>query len=159
MPRDEFAPGCALLENGAKKKWKDGARRLRVHHVLCLPLYRGNGYSDAFCENMEQTIRWLRAYPDEPVLAVCEHDMVCAGCPNLTAWNGCRSSGRSVDEKDRNLARLLGICPGQKYTWRELLSLAEKNLTAAEFEASCRNCEWYEKGLCLYEKWKDSAQI
>ena len=40
-------------------------RELRVHHLLCIPMYRGNGYSDEFCRNMQEMIAALKVeFPD-----------------------------------------------------------------------------------------------
>lgn len=129
--------------------------KLRVHHLLCIPLFRGYGYSDGFCKNMESMIHTLERNIDEPLYAVCSPDIICAGCPNLTPQNTCRTSGVSVQKKDRALAEALGIIPGQKYTYRGLKAIAAKNLTEEIFVDSCKNCEWYAKGLCSFAKWVD----
>lgn len=128
--------------------------RLRIHHLLCIPLFVGYGYSDGFCENMEKMIGILEEQADEPLEAVCALDIICAGCPNLTGENTCRSGGARVEQKDHALAEALGIQPGQSYTYRELKTLASQRLTEEIFTNSCQNCEWYAKGLCSYEKWK-----
>lgn len=132
----------------------DEALRLRVHHLLCIPLYQGYGYGGDFCENMESVIRRLAGCPDTALRAVCGPDMICAGCPNLTARGACRTSGKNVDEKDRSLADQLGIREGGQYTYRQLLLRARQKLTEQIFDASCRNCEWYAGGLCSYQKWR-----
>lgn len=133
--------------------------KLRVHHLLCIPLFQGYGYSDSFCKNMEDMIGVLDEHADEPLQAVCSPDIICAGCPNLTAENTCAASGTSVEEKDRLLAEALGIMPGKEYTYRELRALAGKNLTEEIFTDSCKNCEWYAGGLCSFEKWKAGAKM
>lgn len=135
---------------------KKAGMRLRVHHLLCIPLYNGYGYGDAFCRNMEQVIERLETYADEPMAVVCSSDMICGNCPNLTAWNTCRTSGNHVDEKDKRLAKEFGIVPGTYYTYRQLKELVRRELTEQVFENSCRNCEWFAKGLCTYEKWRQS---
>ena len=40
-------------------------KKFRVHHILCTVLYRGEGYSGTFCDNMTQKVRELKADPDE----------------------------------------------------------------------------------------------
>lgn len=132
----------------------DGKARLRIHHLLCVPLYSGHGYSGPFCENMESVIAWLHAHRDEQLTAVCEPDMICAGCPNLTPDHACKSSGSSVEQKDEKLADALGILPGESYTYRQLQNIAGDQLTKEIFVNSCKNCEWFAQGLCSFEKWR-----
>ena len=145
--------------NEARKgsRGKEQQMRLRVHHLLCIPLYVGHGYGDAFCQNMERVIEKLKEGRDELLTVVCEADMICEGCPNLTEYGVCRMGGTSVEEKDRRLAENLGIQPKRQYTCAQLFEIARKKLNGQIFETSCRNCEWFGKGLCTYEKWRESV--
>ena len=59
-------------------------KKFRVHHILCTVLYRGEGYSGTFCDNMTQKVRELKADPEEPLMLVTDPDMICARCPNRT---------------------------------------------------------------------------
>ena len=43
-------------------------KKFRVHHILCTVLYRGEGYSGTFCDNMTQKVRELKADPEEPLM-------------------------------------------------------------------------------------------
>ena len=36
-------------------------KKFRVHHILCTVLYRGEGYSGTFCDNMTQKVQELKA--------------------------------------------------------------------------------------------------
>lgn len=129
-------------------------RSLRIHHLLCIPLFVGEGYSDAFSKNMTRIIQLLKREADAPLRAVCGPDMICAGCPNLKKDGSCgNSTNNQVVQKDTHLAELFGIRSGESYTFQRLLKMAQENLTEEEFEASCGNCEWYRQGLCSYEKW------
>ena len=53
-------------------------KKFRVHHILCTVLYRGEGYSGTFCDNMTQKVRELKADPEEPLMLVTDPDMICA---------------------------------------------------------------------------------
>lgn len=127
---------------------------LRIHHLLCIPLFVGHGYSGSFCENMAHMIRRLEENQDAPLTAVCGADMICAGCPNLTAEGACKSSGVQVEQKDAALAECFDIKPGCVYTYRTLRRMAAEKLTGEIFDGSCKNCEWYAQGLCSYEAWR-----
>ncbi len=129
---------------------------LRVHHILCLPLFMGEGYSDSFSKNMAERKRWLEQHPDEKLRAVCRPDRICTECPNLImAGDGyCRNGDNHAAVKDRTLLKLLELQEESLYSWKELLETAVCHVRKADFDATCRNCQWYKEGLCSYEKWQ-----
>lgn len=130
--------------------------RLRVHHLLCSALYVGEGYSEAFCRNMDQVVKRLwdsaeqEKEPEEIELVTCP-DCICSECPNLTD-KGCSLDNNNVVSKDAALAEKLGLKLGKPYYIPELLRQTAGNLSKEIFETSCHNCEWYQMGLCRYEK-------
>lgn len=141
-------------------------RKLRVHHLLCIPLFVGEGYSGSFCENMSQIKNWLQAHPDQELTLVCEPDDVCVGCPNLEQGIICRNTlpekdgqEQGVNQKDRELAGQMGIRPGGRYGYGALLERARSHLTKEIFETSCSNCQWYQQGLCSFEEWQRRAGV
>lgn len=121
---------------------------------------------------MTAMIKLLRENAEEPLQAVCGWDIICEGCPNLMKDGSCSNSAPAkkekekrlpegmrcgVDEKDAALARELKITPGQIYTYRELTEIAKWRLTKEIFDSSCSNCQWYQQGLCSFEKWRASS--
>lgn len=132
-------------------------RRLRVHHLLCIPLFRGEGYSDAFSRNMTEKIEWLQCHTQEKLKLICSPDMICEKCPNLTPEGTCRCSGNQVAVKDRDLCSRLGLSEHGAYTYQELRDVFQEKLTKEIFEASCGKCEWYAKGLCSFQAWKEQS--
>lgn len=132
-------------------------KSIRIHHLLCIPLFVGEGYSGTFCENMSRVIRDLQMDPAQKLIAVCRADMICGGCPNLSEEHHCKEDASKVDEKDRKLAKRLGIRPGGQYTYQELLKIAKENLTKEIFVESCQNCRWFLQGLCSYEQWRKNV--
>ncbi len=124
--------------------------KFRVHHILCTNLYQGIGYSGAFCENMTRVVGELRACPEKEVKLVCEPDMICANCPNLTSGGGCRQDSDHVAVKDELLRGQLGLEKGKNYTYWELCQAVSDTLTEKAFLESCINCMWYQQGLCDY---------
>ncbi|MDO4522768.1 MAG: DUF1284 domain-containing protein [Eubacteriales bacterium] len=131
---------------------------LRVHHVLCLPLFAGEGYSDGFSRNMSSVKSWLAEHMDDALDIVCAPDMICGDCPNLTKQRTCRDEDNHVEIKDRRLVGVLGLDQPAIYSWRELLEIALREMTEERFLASCGNCEWFRQGLCCYSAWKKRAE-
>lgn len=156
--------------------------RLRVHHLLCSALYVGEGYSDAFCENMQKVVQQLWEEP-----GTGQPEKACDGDENggrrkqgeaesglhegkerkveLTAGpdiicsacpnlgeKGCKLDDNHVVSKDEALAQTLGLKTERTYLVSELLRIVGNSLTAELFEDSCHNCEWYAQGLCHYDK-------
>ncbi|MDO4632424.1 MAG: DUF1284 domain-containing protein [Eubacteriales bacterium] len=138
-------------------------RALRVHHVLCLPLFVGEGYSDGFSRNMSEKKSWLNAHREEKLTIVCQPDEICAHCPNLKTvsmdWQTlvCSDKGNQVQKKDEDLAEMLGLSCPIELSWRELLNCAVEKMNEERFLKSCGRCEWYERGLCNYQLWRENA--
>lgn len=131
-------------------------KRLRVHHVLCLPLFVGEGYSDSFSINMAKKKKWIWRHPREKLWVVCGPDMICGDCPNLVLEPApfCKNGDNHAAVKDRELLEILGILENGLYSWMELLEAAASHMTEERFDASCGSCQWYEEGLCSYGKWQ-----
>ncbi|MCM1087920.1 MAG: DUF1284 domain-containing protein [Muribaculaceae bacterium] len=130
--------------------------RLRVHHLFCSALFVGKGYSEEFCVNMQKVVQWLwKADYEENekrlVGLVLEPDSICAVCPNQRG-TGCILDDNHVVSKDAKLAQALGLAIDQTYSVSDLLQQVAQKLTKEIFETSCNQCEWYQMGLCSYEK-------
>ena len=114
--------------------------KLRAHHLLCLPNFIGEGYSDAFTVNMAARKRQLAA---EGGFTLAEGaDDVCAACPNGRGWF-CAFQDK-VWRYDRAVCRILGIVPNCCYD----ASALEKRVREEIFEKHrlreiCGDCEWY----------------
>ena len=53
--------------------------KIRYHHLMCIPRYRGKGYSEAFCKNLEKIKNSLK---NNNYVLVDYCDDVCTCCPN-----------------------------------------------------------------------------
>ena len=53
--------------------------KIRYHHLMCIPRYKGEGYSREFCENLERVKASIEA---ENVTYVDCCDDICLFCPN-----------------------------------------------------------------------------
>ena len=152
---------------------------LRAHHLLCMPMYSGHGYSEDFCKHMSEVIACLNEGKVK-LRILPTPDEVCSHCPNLQPvslaeadlegnkldWSKIRSedprvAGRSckhevrTSNKDSMLLEAFGLAAGKVYTIEELVTTIQKNMTEAVFEKSCGKCSWREQGLCNYKMWQD----
>lgn len=134
--------------------------RFRVHHILCTCLFKGYGYSGEFCENMTQKVTYLKEHCDEKIKLVTNPDDICMNCPNLNRQSGsCTNGDNHVHSKDMELLTLFGLEENTWYTYRELIFVARTKLSKKAFDESCSNCEWYQQGLCSYEKFMNAEVI
>lgn len=137
--------------------------KLRAHHLLCIPQYQGNGYSEAFCSQMEAVIKALKAHEGRLVL-LDEPDILCRHCPNLmrdSAQNLERGSCRCEKEaeiirKDRTLLEGLHIEAGMPCEAEELKKKAGIFMSQELFCRACGDCEWLRRGFCNYRLWKEN---
>ena len=152
---------------------------LRAHHLLCMPMYSGHGYSEEFCQHMSEVIDYLHT-GKASLRILPTPDEVCSHCPNLqpvseaevdlegntlnrelvrsedlrVADRSCKHESRT-STKDSMLLEAFGLIGGAVYTAEELVAIVQKNMTEAVFEKSCRKCSWREQGLCNYAMWQE----
>lgn len=128
---------------------------LRFHHLLCLPLFEGKGYSDDFSVNMAR-VKERAESSEEEIEFICGFDSICAGCPNKSE-KGCllnEDSGENIEDKDRYIAELLGVESGFAAQYKTALKMAAEKIDKEEFEKICGQCRWCKAGICGFEKWR-----
>lgn len=137
--------------------------RLRIHHLLCVPLYQGHGYSEAFTFHMNHVVSQLRS--DCSVDLVTEPDEICSACPNCSPDAGtCHLDDNHVETKDELLKELLFPEKGEAAFGRESVSsrrlwkYMQDHMTQEIFENSCSRCDWYQQGFCSWEKYKEGLK-
>lgn len=134
---------------GVNKKMK-----IRGHHLLCMQLFKGEGYNDKFTEGMKSVIQKTRASGTE-VEIITKADVICKNCPNCIGENQCRLGTKDVDAKDKNVIEVLSL-QGKTYSYNELRELLRKKMDEATFDRICGTCRWYKAGLCSYQAFLDS---
>lgn len=148
---------------------------LRAHHLLCIPMYQGHGYSEEFCAHMEKVIEKIRT-TTEPIRPLASPDEVCTHCPNLQPPVSEQESSRDMKPeselqvlrnrycehemqtsgKDLRLLESFGLCCGREYGREELKQTVLAHMTEETFHASCGKCDWLKQGLCSFWLWQDN---
>lgn len=121
---------------------------LRVHHILCTPLFVGKGYSDSFVNNMKGIVDKLQN--NEIVELQVTPDVICSSCPNHQD-GVCTLDKNKVETKDMKLLDAMKLSTTITYEARKLFKEVSEKMTKEIFENSCSKCEWYKQGLCSYE--------
>ena len=125
--------------------------RIRGHTLLCLQGFRGEGYSPGFVENMAGLHRDLAENPDRLVEVSEAPDAICAACPHLSP-KGCSLTGDHSEEdlgvQDRHVLARLGLQPGTRVRWGEVLDRIRASVTGADLPGICGQCRWLPLGYC-----------
>lgn len=120
-------------------------KNIRGHHLFCMALFTGHGYSEEFTENMTSVIGDLKA--GEPLRLASGPDDICAACPNLLADGGCAHGTEDVRHRDQGAFTVLGAAPGGELTWQQVRARLLE-IDEGQFETVCSNCRWAAEGLC-----------
>ena len=124
--------------------------KLRPHHLLCLSLFEGKGYDNAFAANMADVLKQLAA---EGCFTLTEgHDAICSACPNLTAQADCALGEIAVQKMDRAVAEILKLKENGQYDYRQVARLLRETVTEEFFQACCGGCRWHHAQACSYQK-------
>ncbi|MCM1115015.1 MAG: DUF1284 domain-containing protein [Clostridium sp.] len=94
--------------------------KIRYHHLMCIPRYKGEGYSKAFCNNLQKIKRELKS---NNYTLVDSCDDVCKCCPNNK--NGSCRDEEKVSKYDALVKEKL-----------------EKNEPLSP-EEICSDCSWF----------------
>lgn len=128
---------------------EQGIVQLRPHHLLCIQLFEGKGYSQAFVDSMFYTIDRLNSNPEIMLTSTC--DTLCSKCPNS------RGSVCITEEKiktyDNNVLEKTHLVEGNIYKWDFAKTIAaEAILDKGIIQEVCVDCGW--KDIC-YKKAED----
>lgn len=128
-----------------------GVVYLRGHHLICIPGFRGLGYSDSFIANLSDLKEGLEKKPETWIEVVEGPDDICQACPHLDSC-GCRKDGpRSEEEirlRDREVLKRLGLEPGIKQSWSSIMDRVASSFSPAVLEKLCFGCPWFSLGYC-----------
>jgi hypothetical protein len=117
--------------------------RLRPHHLICHRLFSGQGYDQAFVDNMRVVISKLESNPSMRIDVSAECDDICASCPH--GKGGVCDFGESVMNKDASAAKFLHVPAPSHLSARQLDALLEFRFKKLDSIASvCGECEWSE---------------
>lgn len=128
---------------GIKHRSKKADLRIRGHHLLCLPRFRGLGYSKEFADNMTHIAKSLSDEPWQIVKLLAEPDDICRLCPHLEAAGGCALEEQvPVRERDKIVLEKLDVQPGERLSYQELAVKLAAAAYSALLEEACAGCHW-----------------
>ena len=118
-----------------------GIVQLRPHHLLCIQLFEGKGYSPDFTENMYSVIERLKSNPDIMLTKAC--DTLCSKCP-YNCGKACETEDKIL-LFDNNVLAECNYRNGQIIEWEKAKNTAFTNiLKKGIIENVCVDCSWKE---------------
>lgn len=119
--------------------------RLRAHHGMCLPFFRGKGYSGDFVENMARMKAILEENPN--ILLLDSGDDICAACPNRLT----ESCTEKASRYDREVLERCNLTVGMEMSYRDFSRLVAKTILRPGLRAEvCGDCQWSD--LCVWKE-------
>ena len=154
---------------------------LRGHHLFCVPLFAGAGYSEQFIDNMKMIVNSVKS-GNSRLAIVTGSDDICSCCPNLSEDGSCLSDStfpkdsaspdctvtigsdspdftdfpkekKQIQDIDSCICDFFDIKENLSYSPGELFEKILASVTAEFFESVCGSCRWFKAGFCNYESY------
>lgn len=122
---------------------------LRGHHLICLNFFQGEGYDQAFIENLREVIG--KAGSGQEITVVKGADDICRACPSLV-HNRCMHSDSAeteIETLDQTALEYLDIPVGKKVLWPAIKAKVGA-ATDEWFATFCAGCDW--EKVCRKQK-------
>lgn len=110
--------------------------KLRPHHLICLNLFRGKGYSDKFTINMTTVKSHIDSH--DTIHITEGKDDICSHCPNSSDSGLCITESK-VNKYDDAIRKILDLKSGKDYSFTELTKMI--NISSILDEV-CSDCSW-----------------
>jgi len=120
--------------------------KLRPHHLLCTQGYAGNGYNDAFVQNMTAITNHLRTEANATIEIVFSTDDICTQCPSMLGNNLCKDNAK-VKLLDKKVIDYFCIEETQ-YVYKDIISKINSQMTCSMMEDICSDCSWFPMSAC-----------
>ncbi len=120
-------------------------RKIRAHHLLCIPRFYSGGYDKMFAENMKKICLEIRKNPDIKIkIVVGKPDDLCAKCPY---WDGeqCIQSkkiGKWVVYQDKKVLKYLKLKENSLHKAKDVFNLSIDKVNPKTIKVICNNCIW-----------------
>ena len=124
--------------------------RLRPHHLLCLPRFRGEGYSPEFIEKAKEISELLQE-PDTTLILVDGPDDLCEKCPVMQecTYGEVHKLARDLDSI---VLDAIGLKLHEEIKAKMALSRTAKAIPSVEMV--CTGCQWLDTCLEVEKGWK-----
>jgi len=118
--------------------------RLRGHHLVCIPRYRGGSYDKKSANRFTLMQKRFRANPNLKVKIIIGTDFGCIACPHYKNKKCIKRKG--IHEKllnfDRQVLKKLKLKRNKIYKAKDVFLLSVKKIQDKEMKKFCKGCEF-----------------
>ncbi len=117
--------------------------KFRGHHLICLHLFKGEGYSKDFVTHLHMLLK--RAENQEEIEVTGTADDICMICPHLRNGICCYKEGANekIKTMDSKALELLNIREGARVKWKKIRERLPQ-VFAKWASLYCSDCDWQE---------------
>jgi len=118
-------------------------KKIRAHHLLCIPRFYSGGYNNEFAQNMKKICLQIRKNPNRKLKVVIgKSDDICNKCPYLSNGNCIQSEkiGKWVISQDKKVAKHLKLKQNSAHKAKEIFNLAMDKVNPKNIREICKNC-------------------
>jgi len=121
--------------------------KIRCHHWLCLPGYKGYSYNKEHANNWDRLSKLFIQHPNTKVKIVEGKDTLCLKCPN-NGEKGKQCDDAFLSQLDEKVKNILGVEADKIYNYSQVLNRLKELLDPEKHKQLCGSCEWRHFGLC-----------
>lgn len=120
--------------------------KIRAHHLLCIPRFRGGGYSKEAGRHLRSTCKSIRENPEKKIRVVMECDDICLKCPHFNGKICVKRKGinKIILAHDDRVLKKLGIKKNMNYEIRNIFNLSVREIGSEQLKDICKGCGFLE---------------
>lgn len=125
--------------------------KLRAHHLLCIPRFKGGGYSKEFCRHLRNICQLIRDNPNSKIVVLKDCDIVCVKCPHFDKKNNICIKRPGINKHilihDQKVLDGLKIKKDSFHKIKDVFNLSVKEIDSRKIRKICKGCEYL--GYCI----------
>ncbi len=117
-------------------------KKIRAHHLLCIPRFYGGGYNKKFGENMKKICSYIRKHPNTKIKVLKKCDDLCAKCPHKKN-NICKKTSKInywILSQDNKVLKKLKLKENSIHKAKDVFNLSMKNVGNKDVKNICQGC-------------------
>lgn len=118
--------------------------KLRAHHLLCIPRFKGGSYDKKSKERFFEIQEKIKKNPNLVFKIIRNVDYGCMACPHMKNKKCMKTpeSNKAIKRLDLKVLKELKIKENSIHKARKIFKLSISKIKNRELNKICRNCEY-----------------
>lgn len=118
--------------------------KIRAHHLLCIPRFKGGGHSKEAGRNFRSICKQIKNNPEKQIKIIRECDDICLKCPHFNGKICVKRKGINKDilVHDDRVLKKLNIEKNKNYAAKQIFNLSVKEIDSEQLKYICKGCEF-----------------